>query len=208
MKAGVEAVIFDLGRVLVEVDLERGLWHDLMRIGGGDPASIGSLRDNELLIRFHVGRLAPREFHQDFCRRAGLALDFETFARQWCEVFDPMPGMEALLADLAQRIPVGLLSDTDPLHFPYCQATYPFIGRIPAPVVSYMVGATKPAPAMYAAAARAVGVPAANCLFVDDLQRNVDGAIAFGMQAVRFTGAERLRIDLAERGVPRVERGT
>jgi putative hydrolase of the HAD superfamily len=201
MMAGVEAVIFDLGRVLVDVDLERGLWRDLMRIGGGDPASIGSLRDNELLIRFHVGGVTPRDFHAEFCRRAGLSLEYDAFVRQWCEVFEPIPGMEALLRGLAPVVTLGLLSDTDRLHFPYCQATFPFVGRIPDPVVSYEVGATKPAPAMYAAAVDAVGVPPANCLFVDDLQRNVDGAIAFGMQAVLFTGADNLRRDLAELGV-------
>jgi putative hydrolase of the HAD superfamily len=201
MMAGVEAVIFDLGRVLVDVDLERGLWRDLMRIGGGDPASIGSLRDNELLIRFHVGGVTPRDFHAEFCRRAGLSLEYDAFVRQWCEVFEPIPGMEALLRGLAPVVTLGLLSDTDRLHFPYCQATFPFVGRIPDPVVSYEVGATKPAPAMYAAAVDAVGVAPAHCLFVDDLQRNVDGALAFGMQAVLFTGADNLRRDLAELGV-------
>lgn len=199
--ANVEAVIFDLGRVLVEVDLRRGLWPDLMRTAGGDPSNIGSLRNNDLLIAFHAGRLTAREFHCEFCRRAGLDLSFQEFARRWCEVFDPMEGMDELVGELADRVRLGLLSDTDPLHFPFCRRTFRFVGRIPSPVVSYKVGATKPAPAMYAAAVRAVALPPSGCLFVDDLQHNVDGAREFGMQAVRFTGAVDLRRTLVEAGV-------
>ncbi len=188
------AVIFDLGRVLVEVDLERGLWADLMRVAGGHAGHIGSLRDNDLLIGFHVGRIPPLAFFAEFCARTGRKMPYDEFASRWCDCFAPMPGMAELVEELLFRgMTLGILSDTDPLHFPFCCGTFPYVGRIPNRVASYEVGATKPSRAMFEAAVRAVGVPAERCLFVDDLQGNVDGAIAFGMQAVRFTGAEDLR---------------
>lgn len=50
---------------------------------------------------------------------------------------------------------------------------------------SSRVGQRKPNPRIYELAARALDVDPANCLFVDDLECNVDGARTAGMQAVR-----------------------
>lgn len=47
-------------------------------------------------------------------------------------------------------------------------------------------GILKPDPRAYAAVTETLGLPAAACVFVDDQQRNIDGAAAAGMCAVRF----------------------
>jgi glucose-1-phosphatase len=205
--AEVEAVIFDLGRVLVTVDLDRGYWPELLRTGGGHPGDIASLKDNDLLVAFDCGHLTPAQFHEAVCRRAGLATGFVEFAARWCDCFGPVPGMDLLVEDVVARLPTAILSDTDPLHFPFCRRRFPAVGRIPRWAVSYEVGAMKPDPALFAAACDAVGVPPARCLFVDDLERNVEGAVLFGMQAVRFLDAEDLRVELQARGVLPEPRG-
>ncbi len=47
-------------------------------------------------------------------------------------------------------------------------------------------GILKPDPRAYAQCVEQIGVPAAACVFVDDQQRNVDGALRAGMRAVCF----------------------
>ena len=47
-------------------------------------------------------------------------------------------------------------------------------------------GILKPDPRAYAACVDALALPAADCVFVDDQQRNVDGARRAGLQAVHF----------------------
>ena len=47
-------------------------------------------------------------------------------------------------------------------------------------------GILKPDPRAYAAVVEALGVPARDCVFVDDQPRNVEGARRAGMQAVAF----------------------
>jgi transcription antitermination factor NusB len=59
----------------------------------------------------------------------------------------------------------------------------------------------KPAPGIYEAAVEAVGVPAGDCLFVDDRAENVQGALAIGLPAVRFTTAARLDATLRRVGL-------
>lgn len=53
-------------------------------------------------------------------------------------------------------------------------------------IFSYEVGASKPDPHIYLAALDGLGLPPADCLFIDDRQPNVDGAIEMGMQAVLY----------------------
>lgn len=59
----------------------------------------------------------------------------------------------------------------------------------------------KPEAGIYQAAAEAVGVPVGDCLFVDDRPENVVGALAVGMPAIRFTGAERFEATLRRVGL-------
>lgn len=57
-----------------------------------------------------------------------------------------------------------------------------------ARVISGLEGLAKPDPAIYRLAAERIGVPAARCFFIDDLDENVEAARATGMTAHRFRG--------------------
>lgn len=196
----IDAVIFDLGGVLVDVDARKGLWHRILGLRP-EEMDLQKLVSNDLFIRFGTGKMAPREFHAEVCRILGESWDFATFRRTWCDIFFPIPGMPELLADLGRKVRVGLLSDTEPLHWAFLTREYPFLGIIETPTLSFEIGWTKPAPECFEAASRNVGVPKERCFFTDDLQRNIDGARRAGMQAEVFRGREALLGHLAERGI-------
>jgi len=61
---------------------------------------------------------------------------------------------------------------------------------------SCYIGIRKPDPAIYRRALGILGKPAERSLFIDDRLENVAAAAAVGMKAIRFTGADALRIDL------------
>ncbi|MGH3657884.1 MAG: HAD family hydrolase [Micromonosporaceae bacterium] len=67
------------------------------------------------------------------------------------------------------------------------------LGEVDVVVNSSVVGHAKPSAEFFAAACRAVAVPPARCLFVDDDTRNVTGARAAGLAAYRYTGTADLR---------------
>ncbi|MGA2572060.1 MAG: HAD-IA family hydrolase [Terracidiphilus sp.] len=66
---------------------------------------------------------------------------------------------------------------------------------------SCYMGLRKPEPAMYRRALDILGCPPYRVLFMDDREENVAGAIAAGIKAIRFKGADALRAELEERGV-------
>ena len=55
---------------------------------------------------------------------------------------------------------------------------------------SGFVGMRKPEPEIFELTAQRLGLPAAECLLVDDIVANVDGAVEFGMQAVHYRDPE------------------
>ncbi len=200
----IRAVIFDLGRVLIGLDLSRGLFAQLTDAHTEEAdAAIERLLSDEAYVRFLSGKIDPQGFHRLFCERTGLQMAYDRFVDQWCEIFVPMPGMEQLLAEVAASLPVGLLSDTDPLHWRHVLRCNPWLNGIEKPTLSFATGLLKPDPGCYRTAADNVGQPPAGCLFIDDLERNVLGARAAGMQALRFEGAEKLRRQLEAQGVLR-----
>jgi epoxide hydrolase-like predicted phosphatase len=58
-------------------------------------------------------------------------------------------------------------------------------------VISGDEGLHKPEPAIYELGCERVGLTPAECVFVDDLRENCEGAEAVGMTAVLHRGAER-----------------
>lgn len=54
-------------------------------------------------------------------------------------------------------------------------------------VISGAEGMRKPDPRIYRLAAERVGVPPEECIFVDDVARNVEGAVAVGMHAIHHS---------------------
>jgi putative hydrolase of the HAD superfamily len=64
-------------------------------------------------------------------------------------------------------------------------------------IISGDIGVMKPAPAAYHAVIERIGLPAAQCVFIDDLPANVAGAQAVGMHAVQYVAGLDLAAALA-----------
>ena len=135
------------------------------------------------------------------CGRFGLTIGFEEFKTLWCGVFSPIAGMEEIIRQLNGAYRLGLLSDTDPLHWGYLHSAYPVLSLFERPTLSFEVGVTKPDPAIFLAAAKNVDTPVERCLYIDDLAANVRGAVAVGMTGIAFGGAGALRDELVEKGL-------
>lgn len=193
----VKAVIFDLGRVLVRIDPSGEKFVRLMESMGILPAETFEKFFYAAEVRqLMTGGIDPREFYHLALERFGLTISFEEFVEGWCDLFHPVPAMREIFRETAMRYRVGLLSDTDPMHWSRILELMPWLGDIDRPTLSFEVGYLKPHPKMYAAAAANCGCEMGECLFIDDRLENVDGARYSGMPALQFISAEKLRGDL------------
>ncbi len=197
----IKTVIFDLGRVLVSVDTSGEKFANLLLSAGITVEEAPKFWRLDEVRQHMTGEITSREFHKRATERFGLVIDYGEFAEGWCDLFRPVPAMKELFEEVSSRYAVGLLSDTDPLHWEKICGLFPWIAAIDSPTLSFEVGCLKPHPKMFEKAAANCGRPRGECLFIDDLIENVDGARCFGMPALQFSTPEKLRRDLAGLGI-------
>ncbi|HBG28647.1 MAG: hypothetical protein A2Y10_11895 [Planctomycetes bacterium GWF2_41_51] len=194
----IKAVIFDMGNVLVSLEFSRGL---LKFCCGDSIDNIPEVLKNRVFSDFAEGKINPEQFHRLTCEQFGLNFSFELFCHHWCNMFNPMHGIDAIIKELDGKVELGLLSDTDPLHWAFVNKNWPFIKTIKKTTLSFEINCCKPAPQAFLKAAKKVGVAQSECLFIDDLQRNIDGAKNVGMNALQFINVENLYIEFVKNGL-------
>ena len=202
----IHAVIFDMGRVLVDIDSKLLVEKLFKGLDASDLQELGrKTMAHPAMVKFNTGRMDAQTFHRCMCESYGLELSFEAFTSLWCAIFVTMKGMRELLEKIPPHITVGLLSDTDPVHWSFIRRRWAWIDAIEKPTLSFEVGVMKPQAGIYLAAAKNVNAPPEHCLFVDDLEVNVEGARAVGMQGLRFETVKLLTGRLTELGLWAVE---
>lgn len=190
----IKAIIFDLGNVLIKVDFERMLINHTNDTTGKSAHEImESAHNDDLFRQFCTGELDSEEFYKRLNKRYNLNMSFQLFKEKWCDIFELVEGMPELVADLSHNFKIGLLSDTDPIHWQYVLSEYPFLQSIENPTLSYEVGYMKPHPDMFKLAAKNVKHSFNECLFIDDRRINVEGARKRGIHAIQFENLKQIK---------------
>jgi putative hydrolase of the HAD superfamily len=203
-KDGLRAIIFDIGRVLVRIDLARAqnALADGSRLSAKELWS--AIEKDPQWKDWQQGRLSARDWHQKLCQRFGMTLGFEAFVKAWNSALDPTPiHPDTLFAHLARHYRLGLLSNTDPIHVAYLEKTYSFYEYFPKTlrIYSCAVGACKPQPLVFQEALRACKVKASEAVFIDDIAAFADAARALGIHGIPYASPEQLREDFARLGI-------
>jgi 2-haloacid dehalogenase len=129
--------------------------------------------------------------------------NIRAFRKYWHEmVSHPYEDSVAIMRDLiGQRRDVTMLTNFSAETFVDARKLFPFLNEPRGVTVSGEVGLIKPDRAIYEMHARDFGLEPAATIFIDDSQKNVDGARAAGWQSVLFVDAPTLRADLKRHGV-------
>ena len=146
----VRAIIFDIGRVLIRVDVSRAM------AGLADGLSLSpqevwsAIEKDPVMMDWQEGRISPRDWHLHLAKRLGVSMTFEQFSEVWNRALDPNPiQSDVFLEKLSKKYRMALLSDTDPIHMSNEEARFPFFRFFPVRIYSFKVGASKPSPIIY-----------------------------------------------------------
>ena len=193
------AVIFDIGRVIVKLDLPRaieGLSHGISL----SPTELWSAIEKDPRWRdWQEGRISPHDWHLHITKRLGSPLKFEEFREAWNRTLDPVPLQpDDLFASLAKKHKLAVLSNTDPIHVAHLESNFSFFQFFPRParIYSCAVRASKPSPLIFQAALKAVNTPASQAVFIDDILEHVQAARSLGMHGIQYLHPAQLRADL------------
>ena len=199
--SGLQAIIFDLGNVLVRVDEARAMERLASRTGKTLDEIEAYVKRTPYATELALGKLTGRQFYRIVSKDLRFDGPYEAFVAIWSEIFEPIEPMVELAAALATRLPRVILSNTNALHIEYIFEHFPIIREFDAHVFSHEVGLLKSDAAIYRLTLDRCGVEAGRTLFVDDLRANVEGARAVGMHAIQFESAEQVRQELTKFGV-------
>lgn len=200
----IRAIIFDIGRVLIRVDIRRAQ----AGLAKGLPLSPeelwSAIEKDPRWADWQEGRLAPRDWHSNLSRRLNIPLDFEQFTAVWNSALDPSPiHANGFFEGFAGKYRLGLLSNTDPIHVAHLESTYEFFRYFPKArrVYSCFVGASKPNPLIFREALKACKVSAREAVYIDDIPAYVDAARGLGFTGIHFQSPGQLQQELAALGV-------
>ncbi|MGD0971384.1 MAG: HAD family phosphatase [Desulfobaccales bacterium] len=198
----IAAVAFDLGNVLVKVDHLR-FCRGLAELAGWPPQEIyAAVFQSRLETGYDRGRLSSREFHRRLQARFRLDLPFPRFRDLWNEIFDPLEDMQEVVARLARRYPLYLLSNTNSLHFRYLRERFAsLLKHFRALILSYRVGSRKPEAAIFQALLREAGLPPARILYIEDNEDFVAAARTHGLTAWIFVSPQDFKERLSVAGL-------
>ncbi len=192
-KPRIEAIILDIGRVIVALDPARALpaFQGAAATGASEKLSGGriwaAIQLDPLWKGFQEGRVSPQEWYVNLTRRFGVRVSFEEFVAAWNSVILPKTLLpDRLFERLSRRCRLVLLSNTDPIHVAHMEANFSFMRYFPARIYSCAVRATKPSPVIFRAALRAADAPASRVMFVDDVREYVLAGRRMGLDGVQF----------------------
>jgi putative hydrolase of the HAD superfamily len=144
-------------------------------------------RARELVRRLETGELSEDEFGERF----GELLEIDDRTGLVDRMFGTLREDERMIGAVrrarAAGIRTGLVSNSMGAGR-YDRATFPEL--FDGVVISGDVGMHKPQPEIFLLGAERAGVAPEECVFVDDLRENCDGAEAVGMTPVLHRGAD------------------
>ncbi|HEV3164956.1 MAG TPA: HAD family phosphatase [Isosphaeraceae bacterium] len=200
------ALIFDFGNVVAFFDYRRACETLGQRLGITGEALLARLRTegwSALVQSYERGQISAEAFSAGVCAKAGLPLGHDEFSSAWCEIFRLNEPVARLVSELKHRgYTLVLGSNTNDLHATHFRRQFAeTLSHFDRLVLSHEVGHIKPSAAFYHACADAAGAPVADCVFIDDLPENVEGARSAGLSALLYRDTPSLRSDLRRLGV-------
>lgn len=202
IKKMVKAILFDLGRVLVNVDFDMGYSRMAALAGLSVEEVRDRLHDSRLAYAFESGLMPTDEFASRVSELMGVSPSFEEFGDIWYSVFHEGPIIpEEFVAGLHERYRLVLLSNTNALHYEMLEQRLPVLKHFDDYTLSYKLGSQKPSSAIYRDAVVKAGCAPSECFYTDDIQEYIDGAKAAGIQAALFRGFGQLKSNLRAAGV-------
>lgn len=198
----VEAVVFDVGRVLFQWQL-RALFEKLVE----DPAELDHLLAEVVTEQWHFEADAGRPLTEMLPERTALFPDhaplIEAYAVRFNETIPgPVPGSIEIVGELHRRdVPLYAITNFGSEFWDGFRPTQSVFDLFRDIVVSGKERLVKPDAAIFALATERFGHAPEAMLFIDDNRANIEGARECGWQVHHFIDAPTLRADLEQRGL-------
>lgn len=197
-KTKIKNIVFDIGNVIVR-------WCPSLitsRTFGTEratPEFSQSIFDHDLWYKLNRGELTANDAKLAYSNEFGFsAQEMDKLFFNITDTQDLIEGTLDLMKQLSRnRYRLFALSDNVNEIVAYLKEKYDFWHYFEGAAISSEIGHLKPSKEIYNFLLDTYSLRAEETVFLDDIQKNVDGAIDVGINAFRFTDIEKAKSDLA-----------
>jgi HAD superfamily hydrolase (TIGR01509 family) len=200
----IRAILFDLGRVLLDFDHHRAC-QALAAVARRPGVTAEQVREfifgTDLEPCYDRGQLTDEEFRARICQAFDIAVPAADFARRWADIFWEREGVLPYLAELKARgYWLALCSNTNSLHFEHLEREFaPYLQPLDHLFLSFRMGVRKPEAGYFEQVRehlRGLGIGPPEALFIDDLAANVEAAREHGFPAIQCRSFPQMREEI------------
>jgi glucose-1-phosphatase len=190
MTPKLEAIIFDLGGVIYDIDYQRTI--DTFIALGADPQKVmySQAAQSGLFDDYETGKISSDVFVEALQREMPQGISKQEIQNAWNAILIGQPPHRLdFLKELRKRIPIFLLSNTNALHIELIyeqlknefgvEGYAPFFDEV---FLSFELGLRKPHVETFQEVIRRSGVNPQTTLFIDDSPQHLVGAQQAGLQ--------------------------
>ena len=198
----VKAVVFDLGKVLVDFDYSIAA-RRLAARAQMSPEEIQSfVASSPLFDQLERGSLTTEQFYKGICAATGFHGSIAEFNDFFADIFVSIEPMVQLQTTLRQQgMPTYVFSNTNDLAIRHIRQNFPFYGNFDGYVLSYEHGLMKPEAGLYEVVERLSGRRDSEILYLDDRPENIAAGAARGWQVILQESPEKSRAALQRLGL-------
>ncbi len=194
----IRVVLFDVGGVLVEPSGiptllswmgNRVSTDELWRMWLSSPA----------VRAFETGRTTPELFADQLISEMSLAVEKQKLLQEFAQGTKLFPGALEMVARIPRPYTRATLCNSNALHWPRLMNEMCLAEAFDHHFASHLIGKIKPDEDAFLHVVETLKFSAAEILFLDDNQLNVDAALSVGMRGVQAKGvsaAERILLDV------------
>jgi putative hydrolase of the HAD superfamily len=178
----IKYVILDLGGVLVKIEPDN-FYKKIFQLTG---ININILKDikNDITL----GLITPEEAFEKVIKNYKLKISLKEIIDSF--VYDyignKIDGVDEFLSRLKDLdIKIGLLSNTNKLHFDYIKKLFNDFRIFDKIYLSYELNLAKPDKRIYEYVLNDLKIPASEIIFIDDTDENIETALDLGFKAIK-----------------------
>lgn len=196
MEKSIKNIVFDLGNVIIDLDIERTWLHLKHWLGDDYEAKLKQVDpQNDLFIQFEIGKISEEEFFETLRQTVDTPLSIKHLKEAWNAMLLQIPSPRFdMLSRLKERYNVYLLSNTNKTHVDwvdgYLRTVYGFTIQdfderyFHKPYYSHLIHLRKPNADIYEYVLKDAQLNAHETLFIDDNAQNIEGAKSVGLNTI------------------------
>ncbi|MDF1739393.1 MAG: HAD family phosphatase [Verrucomicrobiales bacterium] len=180
-----KAFLFDVGNVIISFDFTITAQKLAPQC---DVSPEEAFRRVALLTdRLESGHITAEEFIETAIERIGYKGSPLELRTAFEDIFTlNLPMVDFIESLHREQIPLHLLSNTNAIHVPFFEKTYPVFKCFSGRIYSHEVGCMKPSPEIYRIAIETLSLDPEETIYIDDLEANCAAGREAGLQTIRY----------------------